>query len=202
MSVAPTYEAIKCETSGKPLLRKKPLSSWALDNCVRMVYCHQSSVMFLREYGDVFNIHLWSILCLLSREWYFVSYLLSLSIGLDGNIIIFWSLMCSLHCDVTLWIVSIFRFEPWLFHLYYSEIVLVVLFLSADGTIMYDPYSTPMMWFRVRFVYITRIGWCCLFSYVASELWRDGLWARFLNLKLFLVRLWGTFVDKVIPSTL
>ena len=59
MSRAPTYEAIKCETSGKSLLRKKTLlSSWALDNRVRMVYCHQSSVMFLREYGDVFNIHL------------------------------------------------------------------------------------------------------------------------------------------------
>ena len=37
---------------------KKLLSSWVLDNCVRIAYCHQSSVMFLREYGDVFNIHL------------------------------------------------------------------------------------------------------------------------------------------------
>ncbi len=41
MALAPTYEAIKCETSGKPLLRKKLLSSWALDNSVRMVYFHQ-----------------------------------------------------------------------------------------------------------------------------------------------------------------
>jgi len=27
------------------------------------------------------------------------------------------------------------------------------------------------------FTYTTRIAWHCLFSYVVSELWRDGLWA-------------------------
>jgi hypothetical protein len=60
MPLAPTYEAIKRETSGKPSLRKNLLSSWALDNHARtrMVYYHQSSVMYLREYGDVFYIHL------------------------------------------------------------------------------------------------------------------------------------------------
>ena len=113
MSLAPTYEAIKRETSRNFLLKNKNLlSSWALDNHVRMVYCHQTSIIFLREYGDVFNIHLWSILCLLLTEWFLVSYLLSFSVGLDGKIIVFWSLMCFLHCGVTLWIVSIFRFNP------------------------------------------------------------------------------------------
>ena len=86
------------------------LSFWALDKHVRMLYCHQSSLMFLREYGDVLNIHLWSILCLLLTEWFLVSYLLSLSVGLEGKIIIFWW-----QCGVTLWILSSFRFEPWLF---------------------------------------------------------------------------------------
>ena len=54
MSLAPSYEAIKRETSRKPLLRKKNLlSSWALDKHVRMVYYYQSSIIYLREYGDV-----------------------------------------------------------------------------------------------------------------------------------------------------
>ena len=29
---------------------------------------------------------------------------------------------------------------------------------------------------------VARIRWCCLFSYVTSELWRDRLWACFLHL--------------------
>ncbi len=99
MSLVPTYEAIKRETSGKPAGNlywgKNLLSFWALDNRVRMVYCHQStSIIFLREYWDVFNIHLWRILCLLLTEWFLVSYLLSLSVGLDSRIVVFWSLMC------------------------------------------------------------------------------------------------------------
>ena len=76
----------------------------------------------------------------------------------------------------------VFCFEPWLFHAYNFEIVHDILFLLADDTIMYDAYSTPMMWFWVHFAYITRICWCGLFSYVTSELWRDRLWACFLHL--------------------
>ncbi len=45
MSLAPTYEAIKREISGKPLFRKKTADSWALDKSVRMVYYHQVSVI-------------------------------------------------------------------------------------------------------------------------------------------------------------
>jgi hypothetical protein len=33
MSLAPMYEAIRCETSGKPLIREKPAEFWALDMC-------------------------------------------------------------------------------------------------------------------------------------------------------------------------
>ncbi len=102
-----------------------------------MVYYHQSSVMFLRDYGDVFNIHSWSILCLLLTEWYLVLYLLSLGVGLGGNIIVFDHLCVFLHCGFTLWIVSIFCFEPWLFHVYNFEIVRHILFLLVDGIITY-----------------------------------------------------------------
>ena len=45
MSLAPTYEAIKRETSGKPIFRKKTADSWALDKSVRMVYYHRVSVI-------------------------------------------------------------------------------------------------------------------------------------------------------------
>jgi hypothetical protein len=46
MSLAPTYEAIKREISGKPPLRgKKTTDSWALDKSVRMVYYHQLSII-------------------------------------------------------------------------------------------------------------------------------------------------------------
>jgi hypothetical protein len=81
----------------------------------------------------------------------------------------------SQHCVLLSWIAFIFCFEPSLFHLYNFEIVHDILLLLADGTIMYDTYSTPMMWFQVRVAYTTRIRWCCLFSYVTSELWRDRL---------------------------
>ena len=45
MSLAPTYEAIKREISGKPFLRKKTADSWALDKSVRMVYYHRVGVI-------------------------------------------------------------------------------------------------------------------------------------------------------------
>ena len=54
MSLAPTCEAIKHETSGKLFIEELHLlSSWALDKRVRMVCYHQSSIIYLREYGDV-----------------------------------------------------------------------------------------------------------------------------------------------------
>ncbi len=54
---------------------------------------------------------------------------------------------------------------------------MVSFFDIADGTIMYDAYSTPAWLSRVLLAYTARIAWCCLFSYFISELRRDGLWA-------------------------
>ena len=49
MTLAPTYGAIKRETSGKPMfLGKKTADSWALDKSVRMVYYHQLSIIVVR----------------------------------------------------------------------------------------------------------------------------------------------------------
>ncbi len=51
MTLAPMYEAIKGETSGKPSIKKDLLSYWALDISVRMVHYHQLSVMFVRVWS-------------------------------------------------------------------------------------------------------------------------------------------------------
>jgi hypothetical protein len=56
MTLAPTYEAIKHETSKKPLIREYLLSYWALDISVGMVYYHQLSVMFVRVWRCVIRI--------------------------------------------------------------------------------------------------------------------------------------------------
>ncbi len=47
--------------------------------------------------------------------------------------------------------------------------------ILADGTIVYDEYSTPAMWSRVTLAHTSRIAWCCLFCYFVSELRRGGL---------------------------
>ncbi len=46
MSLAPTYEAIRHETSGKPLKREKPAEFWGVGHQCNDGYCHQSSVIF------------------------------------------------------------------------------------------------------------------------------------------------------------
>jgi hypothetical protein len=46
MSLAPTYEAIRHETSGKPLMREKPAEFWGTEHQCKDSYCHQSSAIF------------------------------------------------------------------------------------------------------------------------------------------------------------
>ncbi len=54
---------------------------------------------------------------------------------------------------------------------------MVSFLILADGTIVYDEYSTPVRWARVMLVHTIRICWCCVLSYYISELRRGGLWA-------------------------
>jgi hypothetical protein len=56
MTLAPMHEAIKCETSGKSLIRKNLLSSWALDISVRIVYYHQLIIVFVRVWRCLIKI--------------------------------------------------------------------------------------------------------------------------------------------------
>ncbi len=46
MSLAPTYEAIRRETSGKPLLREKSAEFLGTGHQCKDDYCHQLSVIF------------------------------------------------------------------------------------------------------------------------------------------------------------
>ncbi len=46
MTLAPTYEAIRCETSGKPLMRGKPAEFLGTGHQCKDGYCHKLSVIF------------------------------------------------------------------------------------------------------------------------------------------------------------
>ncbi len=46
MTLAPMYEAIRRETSGKPLMREKPAKFLGTGHQCKDGYCHQLSVIF------------------------------------------------------------------------------------------------------------------------------------------------------------
>ncbi len=46
MSLAPTYEAIRHETSGKPVMREKPAEFLGTGHHSKDGYCHQLSIIF------------------------------------------------------------------------------------------------------------------------------------------------------------
>ncbi len=56
MTLAPTYEAIQRETSGKSSIREKPVELLSTGNSVKIVYYHQLSVMFVRVWRCFFGI--------------------------------------------------------------------------------------------------------------------------------------------------
>ena len=46
MSLVPAYEAIRRETSGKPLMREKPAEFLGTGHQCKNGYCHQLSIIF------------------------------------------------------------------------------------------------------------------------------------------------------------
>ena len=46
MTLAPMYEAIRHETSGKLLMREKPAEFWGTGHQCKDGYCHQLSIIF------------------------------------------------------------------------------------------------------------------------------------------------------------
>jgi hypothetical protein len=77
MSLAPTYEAIRRETSGKPLMREKPAECWGTGYQCKDGYCHQLSVIFesVETFIRIVVLYLGVIppICILvlSRLWLF-----------------------------------------------------------------------------------------------------------------------------------
>jgi hypothetical protein len=57
MSLAPTYEVIRRETRGKPLMREKPAEFWGTGHQCKDRYCHQLSVVF--ESVEIFIRIVW-----------------------------------------------------------------------------------------------------------------------------------------------
>jgi len=148
MSLAPTYEAIKREISKKTTLRKKPY--WFLDTGQE---CKDGLLPSIKrnsfwEVGDVnyqdnkgvplCYVFVWSILlCYGSATtvWFLLVILLFLQTVNSSSVCV----------DIifTLWNISIFRCEPWLFIRMIWDSPWNLIVLVADGTIMCDAYSTP-----------------------------------------------------------
>ncbi len=137
MLLAPTYEAIKREISGKPMFRGKTADSWALDKSVRMVYYHQLSVIlrvwrckYFDNKGIPFRYSLCVafVLCFRSAAtvWFLMSFLLLLQTSsLHASTLVLLSF--GMYIQFLLWTLivhSYFWDSPW------NLIVFV-----ADGTI-------------------------------------------------------------------
>jgi hypothetical protein len=56
MTFAPMYEAIRRETSRKPLMREKPAKFWGTGHQCKDGYCHQLSVIFESEEKTLIRI--------------------------------------------------------------------------------------------------------------------------------------------------
>jgi hypothetical protein len=164
MSLAPTHEAIRRETSGKPLLREKPAKFWGTGYQCKDDYCHQLSVIFesvetlIRIMGLYLGVVPLTCIPVLSILWLFYS--------------IIYCLMCfdtfSLNC---------IQFPLWtqIDSFVWNEIVHGISSDISGWYHQYNAYSTPMIKGNAKL--FTRISWCCLFFYFISELWGDGLWA-------------------------
>jgi hypothetical protein len=97
MSFASTHEAIRRETSGKPLIREKPAECLGTGHQCKDGYCHQISIIFesmetfIRIVGLYLGVVSLTCILVLSILWLFIV--------IDGKI---HCLMCvdtySLHC--------------------------------------------------------------------------------------------------------
>jgi hypothetical protein len=82
MSLAPMYEAIRCETSGKLFMREKPAEFLGTGHLCSDGYCHQLSVIFesvetfIRIVGLYFGVVPPIRILVLSILWLFIIRLL------------------------------------------------------------------------------------------------------------------------------
>ena len=180
-------------------LEKNLLSSWELDRSVRMVYYHQSSVLIVRVWicslwdneGVPLIIYLWRFyfaIGVFRQQYDFFSHFCCLIYRRKVIVLCASTLFCSL------WNISIFHCEPWLFIRmnWYSPWYLIV--FVADGTIMYDAYSTLTIWSMVcEMPESVSVSVACS-SMFTSELWKGWVVTEPVSLTIavasFLVRLW------------
>ncbi len=94
MTLTPTYEAFKSETSRKSSIGENLLSSWALDINVRMLYYHQWSIMFVKVWRCFIRIvRLYLRYCIPALSILFcygicdsIIYIISVYIFIDGKV--------------------------------------------------------------------------------------------------------------------
>ncbi len=144
-----------------------------------MVYYHQLSVIFVRVWRCFIRIvRLYLRYCILALS---ILFCYGVCDSLIFIIFVYFVSDGKLHrhmCDNTHslnWI----HFLLWTLidSFVWIGIVHGIFLILADGTIIYDEYSTPARWSRVTLAHTTRIAWCCLFSYYISELRRGVLLA-------------------------
>ena len=84
MSLAPTYEAIRRETSVKPLMRKNPAEVLGIGHQCKDGYCHQLSVIF--ESVEISNRRVGLYLGVIPPTCILVLSILWLFVVIDGKI--------------------------------------------------------------------------------------------------------------------
>ncbi len=151
MSLAPTYEAIRCETSGKPLTREKPAEFSGTGHQCKDGYCHQFSIIFesvetfIRIVGLYLGVVPLTCVPVVSILWLFYS--------------IIHCLMC-----VDTYSLNCIQFPLWTLidSFVWNEIVHGISYDISGRYHQYDAYSTPIRWSRVTLNYLPgSVGVAC-----------------------------------------
>jgi hypothetical protein len=151
MSLAPMYEAIRCETSRKPLMREKSAEFSGTGHQCKDGYCHQLSIifesveMFIRIVGLYLGVVPLPCIPVLSILWFFNS--------------IIHRLMC-----VDTYSLNCIQFPLWTLidSFIWNEIVHGISCDISGWYHQYDAYSTPIRWSRVTLSYLPRsVGVAC-----------------------------------------
>jgi hypothetical protein len=74
MTLAPRYEAISCEISGKPSIREKPAEFLGTGH---QFYYHQLSIILMRVWRCLF----WIVMLYLQYLWFFMAEWLDAHLG-------------------------------------------------------------------------------------------------------------------------
>ncbi len=165
MSLAPTYEAIRHETSGKPLMREKPAEFWGTGHQCKDGCCHQLSIIFesMETFTRIVGLYLGLYLQFVSLFWAFHGFLqYNLSSYVCCHLLSELYSVSALNPD---WFICMKWDSPW-YLLWCSQMVPSIWCILFTNKVIKGNANL-----------FTRIIWCCLFSYFISELWGDRLWA-------------------------